>query len=59
MGDVDADPAAVEFLRDLDGGATAAEGVEDYVAFVGGGAEDAFEEGFGFLSGVAETFLSL
>ncbi len=28
-------PAAVEFLGDLDGGAAAAEGVEDYVAFVG------------------------
>ncbi|MCU1247701.1 MAG: hypothetical protein JWQ49_730 [Edaphobacter sp.] len=34
VGDVDADPAAVEFLRDLDGGAAAAEGIEDYVAFV-------------------------
>ncbi len=34
VGDVDADPAAVEFLGDLDGGAAAAEGVEDYVAFV-------------------------
>ena len=59
VGDVDADPAAVEFLGDLNGGSAAAEGVEDYVAFVGGGAEDAFEESFGFLGGIAETFLSL
>jgi hypothetical protein len=42
MGDVDADPAAVEALRDLNGGAAAAEGIEDEVAFVGTGADDAF-----------------
>ncbi len=39
-------------------GATAGKGVEDEVAFVGGGEEDAFEEGDGFLRGVlAEFFL--
>ena len=59
VGDVDADPAAVEALRDLDGGAAAAEGVEDEVAFVGTGFDDAFEEGFGLLGGVAETLLGL
>lgn len=36
----------------------AGEGIEDEVAFVGGGEEDAFEEGDGFLGGVlAEFFL--
>ena len=57
VGDVDADPAAVEALRDLDGGAAAAEGIENEVAFVGAGFDDAFEEGFGFLGGVAEALL--
>ena len=33
--------------------------VEDDVAFVGRGLQDAFEEGHGFLGGVAEAFLSL
>ena len=59
MGDVDADPAAVEALRDLNGGAAAAEGIEDEIAFVGTGFDDAFEEGFGFLGWVAETLLGL
>jgi hypothetical protein len=59
MGDVDADPAPAQALRDLDGGAAAAEGVEDDVAFVGAGANDAFEESFGFLRGVAEALLCL
>jgi hypothetical protein len=48
---------AVEFLGDLYGGAAAAEGVEDYVGFVGGGTENALKECFGLLSWVAEAFL--
>ena len=59
VGNVDADPAAVEALGYLNGGAAAAEGVEDEVAFVGAGFDDAFEEGFGFLGGVAEALLGL
>ena len=59
VGNVDADPAAIEALRDLDGGAAAAERVEDYVAFVGTGFDDAFEEGFGLLGGIAEALLGL
>jgi hypothetical protein len=59
VGDVDADPAAIEALGDLDGGAAAAERVEDYVALVGTGFDDAFEEGFGLLGWVAEAFLPL
>ena len=35
MSDVDADPSAVEALGDLDGGAAAAEGIEDYAIFSG------------------------
>src|SRR6266702_2999114 len=38
-------------------GAAAGEGVEDEVAFVGGGEEDALEEGDGFLRGVLAEFL--
>ncbi len=59
MGNVDADPAAVEALGYLDGGAAAAEGIEDDIAFIGAGFDNAFEEGFGFLGGVAEAFLVL
>ena len=35
VGDVDADPAAVEALGYLNCGSTAAEGIKDYVAFIG------------------------
>nr|WP_245639406.1 hypothetical protein [Rubellimicrobium mesophilum] len=59
MGDVDADPAAAELLRRVDGGAAAAEGLEHEVAGVGGGGDDAFEEGDGLLGGVAEALGSL
>lgn len=41
----------------MDGGAATAERVEHHVAGVGGGVEDAFEKGDGFLGGVAEAFL--
>ena len=47
MGDVDADPGAAEFLGGVDGGAAAAEGVEDDVARVAAGVDDAFEQGEG------------
>ena len=57
VGDVDPDPAAIEALGYLNGGAAAAEGIEDYVAFVGAGLDNAFEEGLGFLGGVAEPFI--
>jgi hypothetical protein len=42
VGDVDADPLPPELLRGVNGSAAAAEGVEDDVAFVGGGGDDAF-----------------
>ena len=53
--DVDADPAAVEFLGGGDGGAAAAEGVHDNIARVRGRFDDAFEKGFGFLRGIAQA----
>ena len=56
VGDVDADPAAVELLGDLDGGAAAAEGVEDYVAFVGTAADNPFEQTLWFLGVVSQFF---
>ena len=34
VGNVDADPAPIEALRDLNGGSATAEGIEDEVAFV-------------------------
>jgi len=57
VGDVDADPAAAEALGYLNGGAAAAEGVEDHVAFVGTGFEDAFEERERFLRWIPESFV--
>lgn len=56
--DVDADPAAVQLLRRMHRGATAAEGVEHDIAFVAAGGDDAFEQGDGFLGGVAEAFVA-
>jgi len=56
VGDVDADPVALELLGGDDGGARAAEGVEDQVALVAGCRDDAPEEGEGLLGGVAEEF---
>ena len=59
VGDVDADPAAVEALGGGHGGAAAAEGIQHDVAFGGAGGDDAFQEGFRFLGGVAEAFTGL
>jgi hypothetical protein len=59
MGDVDADLAAGEFLRGMDGRAAAAKGIENEIAFVGGCGDNAFEQGAGFLGRIAEAFLRL
>src|SRR5260370_23742074 len=57
-GEFAAEGVAAEAECREESGAAAGEGVEDEVAFVGGGEEDAFEEGDGFLGGVlAEFFL--
>ena len=56
VGNVDADPAAVEAFRDRRGGAAAAEWVKDKVALVAAGADDAFQQGFGFLGLVIQAF---
>jgi hypothetical protein len=53
--DVDADPASVEFLGGDDGGAAAAEGVEDGIALVAGGLNNAFQQGERLLRRVAEA----
>jgi hypothetical protein len=42
-----------QFLRGMDGGAAAAKGIENKIAFVGRGGDDAFEEDKGFLGRVA------
>ena len=55
VGDVDADPAAFEPLRDGDSRPAAAEGIEHEVAFVAAGFDDPFQQGFGLLSGIAEA----
>ena len=55
MGDVDADPVALELLGGDDGRAAAAEGVEDQVALVAGGRDDALEQSEGLLGGRAEA----
>jgi hypothetical protein len=54
-GDVDADPLASKPLRGVDRRSTAAEGVEDEVAGVGGGGDDALEQGDGLLGGVGKS----
>jgi hypothetical protein len=59
VGDINANPAAIKALGGLDGGAATTEGIKDEVSLVGAGFEDAFEEGFGLLGGVAEAFLGL
>ena len=53
--DIDADPLAAEFLGGVDGGAAAAERIEDDVAGIGRGGDDALEQGDGFLGGVAQA----
>lgn len=55
IGDVDSYPIAVHSLGGDDGGAAPGERIEDYVAFVAAGGDDAFEKREGFLGGVAAT----
>src|SRR3990172_3626763 len=57
VGHVDAEPAATELLGGVDGGAAAAEGVQDDVARAGGGVDDALKQGEWLLGGVAEALL--
>ena len=45
LGDVYAEPSAAEFFGGVNGGAAAAEGIEDEIAGVAAGGDDAFEEG--------------
>src|ERR1035438_10355176 len=59
MGHVDANPAALEALCHGDCRAAPAKRIENDVAFVGTGCDDAFEKGFGFLGLVPEALLRL
>ena len=59
VGDVDADPAALQAFGHGHRGAAAAEGVQDHVAFVAAGPDDALQQGFRLLGGVAEAFFGL
>jgi hypothetical protein len=50
------DPAAAQPLGHRSGGAGAAEEVGNQVALVGGGADDALQEGLGLLGGIVKSF---
>src|SRR6266851_5077786 len=56
-GEFAAEGVAVQAERGEDCGAASRKRIEDEVAFVGGGEEDAFEEGDGFLRGMLAEFL--
>ena len=56
MGHVDANPAAIELFGRMNGGAAATKGIKHHIALVGGGFQDALQQGDGFLGGVAEAF---
>lgn len=58
VGDVDADPFAIEALCNCNGCAAAAEWVENGVAFVAAGFDDAFQKRLGFLCWISETLRS-
>ena len=59
VGNVDADPAAVEPFRRGHRCTTPAERVQHHVALVAAGPDDALQQCFGFLRGVAEAFFWL
>jgi hypothetical protein len=59
LSEIGGDPFAAELFGDGGGRAGADEEIGDQVAGVAAGFDDAFEEGFGFLSGIAERLLSL
>ena len=45
MGHVDSEPAAIEFIRRMNGGAAATKGIKHHIALIGGGLEDALQQG--------------
>ena len=57
MRDVDADPAALQTLGDGDRRPAPAERVEDDIALVAAGLDDALQEGFWLLGGVAQSLV--
>jgi hypothetical protein len=56
--DVDAHPRTVQLLCDSEGSAASAERVKHNVAFIGTGFDDAFEQCFRLLRGIAKAFSS-
>ena len=59
LAEVGADPLAPELLGDRRCSATASEEIGDEVAFVSAGFDDSFEQSFGFLGRIAESFFSI
>ena len=58
IGDINANPSPPEFVRRVNGGPAAAEGIEDDVALVGARFDDAFEERLRFLCRIAEALVA-
>ena len=57
LADVAGNPATTQLFSNRCCGTAATEEITDKVAFVGRCLDDTFEEGFGFLGGVANTFI--
>jgi len=55
LAEVRGDPLAAQFLRYRRRSAGAAEEIGDQIAFVAAGLDNAFEQSFGFLGGVADV----
>lgn len=59
LADITGNPATAQLFGNRCCGAAATEEITDEVAFVGRGLDDTFEEGFGFLGGVINSFFCL
>ena len=57
LADVAGNPATAKLLGYSRCSTAATEEITDEVAFVGRSLDDTFEEGFGFLGGVTDTFI--
>ena len=57
VGDVDSNPLPPEFLRRRDRRPAAAERVQYHITFLGRDLDDAFQQAFGFLSGVSKPLV--
>ena len=59
MGNINPNPLPSKLLRRVNGGSTAAEGVQDYITFIAARLDDPFKERKRFLCGITKTFLCL